>query len=72
MIYVLWYKFKGPDAPWLACEFSSDRARGQFIARHRRALDSWAVEGVAPGSDLYACPLPGSLPPGHLTVHRQP
>lgn len=73
MIYALWYKFKGPNAPWIARDFSEDRTRGQFIARHKKGLSEWAIDAVSPQSFAALDDLPQDAPPpSHLTIHRNP
>lgn len=67
MIYALWYKFKGPDAPWLARDFLDERTRGQFISRHKKALSEWAIDGADDTRVMVDAP-----PPADLKVHRNP
>lgn len=69
MIYAIWYKFKGPDTPWLARDFLSDRARGQFIARFRREFAEWAIDALDRPA-FPACTTPDGPPPSHLAVNR--
>ena len=73
MIYALWYKFKGPDAPWIARDFATDRARGQFISRHRKGLSEWAIDAMSPYAFAALDDIPqDSPPPYNVAIHRNP